>query len=223
MSFNPAEHMIQFKGRDYLEVKWRLVWFREANPTDSGWGIRTIAEHVTDDSARYRAQIIDPQGRVIAEGTKTEDKRGFADFVEKAETGAIGRALALCGYGTQFTADELDEGQRIVDSPVTRNGSLQPDFDPAKPTAVQPLQPARTANVSKAEAEQFKRVAADNGLGQEQIKEAMAALGITPSQIIRPQMDTLWRWLRQTAGTGYVGPEFDAEGRPILETEEATV
>ena len=38
--------------------------------------------------------------------------------MEKAETGSIGRALALLGYGTQFCADELDEGDRIVDAPA---------------------------------------------------------------------------------------------------------
>ena len=37
--------------------------------------------------------------------------------MEKSETGAIGRALANLGYGTQFAPD-LDEQDRIVDSPV---------------------------------------------------------------------------------------------------------
>ena len=41
---------------------------------------------------------------------------------EKAETKAVGRALAMLGYGTQF-APELDEGERIVDSPVERKGA----------------------------------------------------------------------------------------------------
>ena len=41
----------------------------------------------------------------------------FADYLEKAETRAVGRALAMCGYGTQF-APELEERERIVDSPV---------------------------------------------------------------------------------------------------------
>jgi hypothetical protein len=44
----------------------------------------------------------------------------FPEFMEKAETGALGRALALIGYGTQFCADDLDEGDRIVDSPVKK-------------------------------------------------------------------------------------------------------
>ena len=29
MPFNPSEHMIKLKGKDYLQVMWRLCWFRE--------------------------------------------------------------------------------------------------------------------------------------------------------------------------------------------------
>ena len=54
----------------------------------------------------------------MAKGTKMEDFRGFPDYIEKSETGAIGRALAACGFGTQFAPD-LDEidANRFVDSP----------------------------------------------------------------------------------------------------------
>jgi hypothetical protein len=53
-----------------------------------------------------------------------EDIKGFGDYLEKAETGAYGRALGALGYGTQF-APEFDEvvdgveNPRIVDAPVT--------------------------------------------------------------------------------------------------------
>lgn len=107
--------ILSLRGRDYLEVKYRLVWFREEHPD---WSIETEMVNLTDTSAFVRASIKDDQGRVIATSHKFENKQGFPDFIEKAETGAIGRALALIGYGTQFCADELDEGERIVDSPV---------------------------------------------------------------------------------------------------------
>lgn len=119
--FRPEDHLTDIKGKDYLEVKWRLVWFRQDHPLESGWGIRTVGEIVTDDRAVYRAQIVSPEGAIIAEGTKSETPTGFADYIEKAETGAIGRALAICGYGTQFCGAELEEGERIVDSPVARS------------------------------------------------------------------------------------------------------
>lgn len=107
--------LLNLRGRQYLEVKYRLVWFREDHPD---WSIETELISVTDVSAFAKATIRDESGRVIATSHKAESIQGFPDFLEKAETGAIGRALALIGYGTQFCADELDEGTRIVDAPV---------------------------------------------------------------------------------------------------------
>lgn len=122
MSFNPNDHLIALKGKPYLEVKWRLVWFRNENPD---WGIQTTPVKIDLENkyAIFKATITDQHGRIIAEGTKMEDIKGFSDFVEKAETGSIGRALGICGYGTQF-APEFDEivpgveNPRIVDSPI---------------------------------------------------------------------------------------------------------
>ena len=120
--FNPNDHLISLKGKSYLEVKYRLVWFRDENPD---WGISTDIVKL-DMEAKYaivKATITDPTGRVLAQGTKMEDIKGFGDYLEKAETGAIGRALGVLGYGTQF-CPEFDEvvagveNPRIVDSPV---------------------------------------------------------------------------------------------------------
>ncbi len=92
-----------------------MVSFREEHPD---WSIETEFISVTESAAYVRATVRDEKGRIIATSHKFENSQGFADFIEKAETGAIGRALALIGYGTQFCADELDEGKRIVDSPI---------------------------------------------------------------------------------------------------------
>ena len=67
----------------------------------------------------FRATVKDGKGG-IATGTKSEKAASFPDYIEKAETGAIGRALAALGYGTQFAPD-LDEQHRIVDAPVDRS------------------------------------------------------------------------------------------------------
>jgi hypothetical protein len=115
--------ILSLRGKDYLEVKYRLVWFREEHPA---WTIETEFVSIAEKSACARATIREESGRVIATSHKFESEQGFPDFLEKAETGAIGRALALIGYGTQFCADELDEGERIVDAPVSPGLKTEP-------------------------------------------------------------------------------------------------
>lgn len=121
--FNPNEHMMKLKGRDYLQVMWRLVWFRDEH---KDYGIDTVLLEADENHAVFAAKITDNEGRTLCSGHGSESKKDFGDFLEKAETKAVGRALAMLGYGTQFAADELDEGERIVDSPVKRNSFEAP-------------------------------------------------------------------------------------------------
>lgn len=128
--------MRDIRGNDYLDVKYRVVWFREDHPD---WAIETELISVTDNSAYAKATIRDEKGRIITTSHKFENVQGFPDFIEKCETGAIGRALALIGYGTQFCADDLDEGKRIVDSPV----------EPRTQAASKPSPPTASKQISK--------------------------------------------------------------------------
>jgi len=145
--FNPANHLIQIKNRngsaDYLPVQWRLVWFREIFPQgeivtelitldleretqEEGyvWNNETRRSEKVIKRAKgyamFKATVKDGNGG-IATGYKSEKAASFSEFAEKAETGAIGRALAALGFGTQFTGDDLDEQHRIVDAPVDRS------------------------------------------------------------------------------------------------------
>jgi len=123
--------LLDLRGKDYLQVAHRVLWFREEHPD---WCIDTQVT-IQENSAIGRARILNAEGKLIATGTKFEDVKRFQDYIEKSETGAVGRALALCGYGTQF-AVEMDEGERLADSPVpsTRSSS----------TAVAPSTEARS-------------------------------------------------------------------------------
>jgi len=134
MAFNPNDHMMKLKGKDYLQVAWRLVWFREDHPD---FGINAEALALTEDHAIFKATITDANGMQVSSGHGSESKKDFGDFIEKAETKAIGRALAMLGYGTQFAADELDEGERIVDSPINR-GKQEIKPEPLPADALQP-------------------------------------------------------------------------------------
>ena len=112
--FNPNEHLMDLKGKKYLQVMWRLVWFREDKPL---WSIDTHMEQLTENHAVFSAKIYDENGVQKSAGYGSESVKDFKDFIEKAETKAVGRALAMLGYGTQFSP-EMDEGERLVDSPV---------------------------------------------------------------------------------------------------------
>lgn len=114
--------LINLKGKPYLQVAHRLIWFREEEPQS---GIETTPLVLEKDYAVFQAKIT-RDGKVVAMATKCEDRKGFPDFIEKAETGAIGRALALVGYGTQFTTQDLDEGDRLADSPVIPGAKAKP-------------------------------------------------------------------------------------------------
>lgn len=125
MGFNVQEHLIKVQGgRSYLPVAPRLVWFREEKPE---WSIETefLLMDFEKGRAVCRATIKNEQGRIMAQATKVEDYKGFGDFVEKSETGACGRALAMCGFGTQFIGDDFAEGDRLADSPYPTQGARQ--------------------------------------------------------------------------------------------------
>lgn len=105
--------IMNLKGKPYLQVAHRLVWFREEHPTGQ---IETKLLRVDEKECVAQALIF-VDGKCISSGHKKETEAHFGDFIEKAETGAIGRALAMAGYGTQFEP-ELEEGERIVDAPM---------------------------------------------------------------------------------------------------------
>jgi hypothetical protein len=130
--FDPKEHLMTVKGgAQYLEVKWRLVWFREQFPN----GVMvTEPIEITPQQAIFKATVtaVDDEGKVrgSATGYKTCTPAQFKfGYVEKAETGALGRALACLGFGTQFEP-EFDEGEMLADSPVTPQ---QPPQAPKQP------------------------------------------------------------------------------------------
>ena len=123
--------LLDLRGKPYLTVPYRVLWAREDMPE---LGFETeIIDH-NDNKSIVRATIRNEAGRILAQATKQEDIQGFRDHLEKAETGAIGRALALIGFGTQF-ALELEEGDRIVDAPVSKTPNRpNPANKPSDPT-----------------------------------------------------------------------------------------
>ncbi len=133
-TFDPSKYLRKIGGKDYLEVKWRLVWLRSEHPE-----ARLTTDLITNEDgyALFRATVEIPGGG-SATGWGSETVTDFQDYLEKAETKALGRALAALGYGTQFCDDftfASEGGEQVVDSPVavpsrSGNGNGR-DFVPA--------------------------------------------------------------------------------------------
>lgn len=128
--------LVNLKGKDYLQVAHRLQWFNEV---ESSFRIETDFSSLTDEQtvARAKVTIFNKEGREVRSvtATKRETKKDFPDHTEKAETGAIGRALALAGYGTQFAISDLDEGSRLADAPVVNPRAAAKEATPVKTEA----------------------------------------------------------------------------------------
>lgn len=147
--FDPKPHFIKLKTReglkDYLPVPWRVVWFRSCYPN----GIITTQQVFFDPNqeteeetfawneekrrsekvikrafgfALYHARVETGEGGV-GEGSKSEKAAAFADYCEKAETGAIGRALVALGFGTDVAGMDFEEGYRL---PIESTASTAP-------------------------------------------------------------------------------------------------
>lgn len=113
-----------------------MVWLRRQAET-RGWSIQTqLLEHVAGEFASggrgrvavkggyalFKAHVLNEAGRIVGEGHALEWGSNFGDYVEKAETSAMARALAVAGFGTESAMD-LDEGW-IADSPILPGGQL---------------------------------------------------------------------------------------------------
>lgn len=226
-TFNPNDHVIQLKSRDgskdYLPVQWRLVWFREQCPhgTIETEMLHLDLDRVTEEETfvwnnekrrsekvvkqangfvLFKATVKDGKGGV-ATGTKSEKAASFPDYIEKAETGAIGRALAALGYGTQF-APELSEEHRIVDSPVDRqpvtshgngqNGSMNGAANGSKSPAAEDA----TASVTEQQLSSIHKLCEYLGKSE---PENVAAISYLAAKKLINQLTAEYRAMKQSS------------------------
>jgi hypothetical protein len=119
MPDNLRKFLLRMQGNKlYLPAAYRIVWFRDEFPD---WGIETQLIEGGQEAgfATVQARVYNADGRLISSGMKTETRSDFpAGWVEKAESGAISRALAVAGFGTQFMPELDDDGHRPADSPL---------------------------------------------------------------------------------------------------------
>jgi hypothetical protein len=126
-TFEASKYLTDLNGKDYLEVKWRLLWLRTEHPDAI---IETELVKHEDGLALFKAKAAVP-GAGTATGWGSETADDFGDYIEKAETKALGRALAALGYGTQFCEDFDFSAQTRRRS--RRAASISPPPRPSEP------------------------------------------------------------------------------------------
>jgi hypothetical protein len=182
--FDPTPYIRQLRGRgggDYLDVKWRLLWLRKEHPD---------AEIVTDlvqydpQMAIFKATVTLPTGGK-ATGYGSETASDFPDFIEKAETKAIGRALNALGYGAQF-GDRPDEP--AIERRAERNA---PSATPAPKPVPLPRQAPRTEQRPEPKPEQRPRPA-----------PATPSPAAADPELVEYSWSAFWPWARERGLNG---------------------
>lgn len=101
---------INIHGKQYVEVKERIKYFRE-NFKD--WSLTSEVIDLNEDRCVIKATISNEKGRVIASGIAYESKGSSyinkTSFIENCETSAWGRALANIGIGLDVAIASADE------------------------------------------------------------------------------------------------------------------
>lgn len=138
---------IKIGKADYLQVKDRVKMWRDENP-DAAVETQVLILDPQLGYAAVKASVTLPGGaHADGMGSAGRDSMGKAgsrvpaeQYLEMAETRAIGRALGRIGYGTE---DALDEDSP-VDSPVEARQNTRP-APPGHPQPAQmPSSPARS-------------------------------------------------------------------------------
>lgn len=110
------------KGKKYATVADRIIAFRKICPVGS---IETAIVDLSGNAVVIKATVKDEDGKVLGTGFARE-KEGSSyinktSYIENAETSAVGRALGMCGIGTNLdsfaSAEEIANAQLQQEQP----------------------------------------------------------------------------------------------------------
>ena len=108
---------INIKGKDYITVNERLIYFR-SQPEFKGWQINETIVSIDDKEAIFKVTICNNEGNFVATAHSQEYRDSSyinkTSFVENGFTSALGRALGYLGIGIDTSIASANEVQNAV-------------------------------------------------------------------------------------------------------------
>ena len=108
---------IDIKGKDYVPVTERLIYFKKHNPN---WIIITEIIKLDQQFVLMKASVIDSEGitRTTAHAYEKENSSFInkTSYIENCETSAVGRALGIMGIGIDTSLASADEVANAVEN-----------------------------------------------------------------------------------------------------------
>lgn len=114
---NESIRLTPIKEKDYAEVPQRIKAFRMICPNGS-----IVTEMLSNDGeiCIFKATVSDDNGMILGTGTAFENKNnGFINktsYIENCETSAVGRALAMCGFGIDLSIASYEEVANAIEN-----------------------------------------------------------------------------------------------------------
>lgn len=135
-------------SKEYAEVNQRIKAYRMVHPNGS---ILTEIVSLADGVAIFKATVKDSDGNILGTGTAYE-KEGSSfinqtSYIENCETSAVGRALAMCGFGIDLSIASYEE---------VANAKANQEGQEVLPIINEPAEPRRRATKAAPKVEENK-------------------------------------------------------------------
>ena len=115
---------INIKGKEYITVNERLIYFRNTNEFE-GFGIKEYIVSINDTEGIFKVTIYDSNGEPIVSAHAQEYRDSSyinkTSFVENGFTSALGRALGYLGIGIDTSIASANEVQNAVTNQKSDN------------------------------------------------------------------------------------------------------
>jgi hypothetical protein len=221
----------RFDKDDYVEVKFRILQFWEKYPEGS---IVTEMLHVDDRCVRIKAYVYQhryvkdgdsqlPLGvghaeeyRITEADIKRDSKKQYepnaTSAVENCETSAVGRALAMAGFGVSKSVasrQEMEKVERELLRQENERAALDKPIEPAKvPTNGGPQRVLLTRDEARVLAGNIKKT----GLEMSAVKLKLVGMGVEQDKTLSGTLQKMTKDEAQELYSWVLGESKTTEG-----------